>query len=374
MFQEIKHQPTLKVGIIRSSAIGDVVLATSLLDLLESLPIRWEVTWICREPALSLLRKSWPNVNLVSLDQDNKIILKALGNCHFVIDLQNTPRTTLIRQSYKFATKRPTYASSKNWISRRALITQSYIHGRNRDFTPEADDFNYLKMVGTLKKALSSHLPAEHYDTIHNAHAEPRLPLSHISEMVHWKKTLGDQNWLAIAPGASYAPKQAPIDLFSRILEDLFKKIPSSWKSKFGILLVGTKNERALTRQLLDNLSWTPTSLNLAGELTLAETATVLKYSRILLGNDSAPAHIAEAVKTPVSILFGPTVENFGFAPHRPASRVFSVPLGCRPCSLHGKSPCRFKDYLCYQGIQPQIVAEHIMGQLWIDNIPPIHQ
>ena len=45
---------------------------------------------------------------------------------------------------------------------------------------------------------------------------------------------------------------------------------------------------------------------NAAGELTLAETALVLKRARLFLGSDSGPAFLASAVATPVVALYGP--------------------------------------------------------------------
>ena len=61
--------------------------------------------------------------------------------------------------------------------------------------------------------------------------------------------------------------------------------------------------------------------------------------------------HIAEALGTSSFVFFGPTVEEFGFIPWRDSSRCFSSNLACRPCSKHGKSECRYKDYQCYSNI-----------------------
>ncbi|MFK7871839.1 MAG: glycosyltransferase family 9 protein [Oligoflexales bacterium] len=370
MFQQIQHHPTLKIGILRSSAIGDVVLATSLLHLLEQLPIRWEVTWVGKDPSLSLIKSCWPNIRASSLSDPRSSILNNLNNCHFIIDLQNNARSVLLRQQFYFLTKRKTYAPSKMWTKRRFLVTKAYLYGRSQNLKSQPTSWNFQAMVDTLKKALTEHLPEDMHDQILKTEARPQLPINHLPTTTPWLQNMDAYQWLAIAPGASHLPKQAPVQIFTRILEELFQKVPDAWKNNLGLVLLGTREERSRSRQLLDSLSWTPHSLNLAGELSLVETTAILKHCSILLGNDSAPAHLAEAVQTPVSILFGPTTEQFGFAPHSSSSRAFSVPLGCRPCSLHGKNPCRFEDYLCYQGIQADSVAEHIMGQLWRNHIP----
>src|SRR5690606_38416017 len=70
--------------------------------------------------------------------------------------------------------------------------------------------------------------------------------------------------------------------------------------------------------------------------------------------------HIAESVDTPTAILFGPTIESFGFAPRMKKSRAFSASTGCRPCSKHGKVDCRFGDKLCFLSIPAGDVADHL--------------
>ena len=100
--------------------------------------------------------------------------------------------------------------------------------------------------------------------------------------------------------------------------------------------------------------------LNLAGKLTLWESSLAIKESAIILSNDSSLCHIGEAVGTRSAVLFGPTVESFGFAPRHPESQAFSAPLGCRPCSKHGKAECRYGDKLCFSLIPAAEVAGFI--------------
>lgn len=72
----------------------------------------------------------------------------------------------------------------------------------------------------------------------------------------------------------------------------------------------------------------------------LRESCAVLSLCRSLVSGDSGPMHLATAVQTPVVALFGPTTREWGFYPAGPRDIVLETPLSCRPCSLHGKSPC----------------------------------
>jgi heptosyltransferase-2 len=52
-----------------------------------------------------------------------------------------------------------------------------------------------------------------------------------------------------------------------------------------------------------------------------------------------------------VIVLFGPTVEEFGFYPYRTPSVVLSKSLPCRPCTHTGKGTCRIKTHACLREI-----------------------
>lgn len=63
--------------------------------------------------------------------------------------------------------------------------------------------------------------------------------------------------------------------------------------------------EGAYLRQLLERLP--AATVNLAGRLTLAETACLLSRARIYIGPDTATTHLAAAIGTPTIALYGPS-------------------------------------------------------------------
>ncbi len=94
----------------------------------------------------------------------------------------------------------------------------------------------------------------------------------------------------------------------------------------------------------------------LAGRTGLPELAALLKIARVVIANDSGPAHLAAAVRSPVVALFGPTHEAFGFAPRGERVRVISRALACRPCTLHGGRRCPQQRRACLDDIAPEEV------------------
>jgi len=75
--------------------------------------------------------------------------------------------------------------------------------------------------------------------------------------------------------------------------------------------------------------------VNLAGKLTLKQLAALSHRSRVFLGVDTAPMHIAAAVGTPVVALFGPSGE-FNWGPWGEGHRVIKKDWECRPCGKDG--------------------------------------
>jgi len=96
----------------------------------------------------------------------------------------------------------------------------------------------------------------------------------------------------------------------------------------------------------------------LAGRTGIMELAALLKIARVVIANDSGPAHLAAAVGSPVVAIFGPTHEAFGFAPRGEGVRVISRELTCRPCTVHGGLRCRERRRACLDDIAPgQVLA-----------------
>ena len=102
--------------------------------------------------------------------------------------------------------------------------------------------------------------------------------------------------------------------------------------NKFPVLIGGSDDV-----ELCDEIASATNVLNLAGTLSLCETAAVLKLSQSAVSCDTGPAHIAVAVGTPVVGLYGPTyLERSG--PYGCFKRCVSV---SNECSCIGLKSCR---------------------------------
>jgi lipopolysaccharide heptosyltransferase II len=101
------------------------------------------------------------------------------------------------------------------------------------------------------------------------------------------------------------------------------------------------------------------------GEFDLQELRALIGQSRLFVGGDTGPLHVAAATDTPVVGIYGPT-QAVRSAPWRPASiptlSVEREDLTCRPCD---QRVCVHEDFRCLTGLAPAAVidaAERAMG------------
>lgn len=160
---------------------------------------------------------------------------------------------------------------------------------------------------------------------------------------------------IAVAPGARWKTKRWSEEKFIAAMEMLEGR-------GFNLVLTGGAAESELAGRIAESVSGAV--INTAGELTILETAAVLRRSDLLLTNDSALLHLAELVNTPVLALFGPTVREFGFYPRLDRSRVLEIDIGCRPCSRNGAKPCPHRVKACLDYIEPESVVENAISIL----------
>lgn len=158
-------------------------------------------------------------------------------------------------------------------------------------------------------------------------------------------------DYIVVAPGAMWKTKRWPF----------YKQLVHQLRHEFKVVAVGSGADRGLCgepspgggerggREFAD----------LAGNLSIRESAAVIERAKVAVVNDSAPLHLAGAVGTPVVAVFGPTVPSQGFGPRDPRDQVAEIDgLWCRPCSRHGRSFCPLLTHHCMRTLSPAAVAE----------------
>jgi ADP-heptose:LPS heptosyltransferase len=177
----------------------------------------------------------------------------------------------------------------------------------------------------------------------------PELPLlsKHFEKISAFKK---DQ-YFVLAPASVWFTKAWS----ERKFRELTKKL-----SDIGtIYFIGAPSDKDLCDRIGQDI---PRTENLCGQLSLLESAALMKEARRVFVNDSAPLHLASCVNAKTTAIFCSTVPAFGYTPLADDSVVIDVEntLSCRPCGLHGHKACPLGHYQCSENIDVEAVFKTI--------------
>ncbi len=152
----------------------------------------------------------------------------------------------------------------------------------------------------------------------------------------------------ALAPGSIWGSKRWPH----------YAELARRLSDRIAVVLVGGREDAPLAQEIGAAV---PTVVSACGALTLRQSAALIGRAEVLVTNDSAPLHFAQAVGTRTVAIFGSTVPGFGFGPRGPSDQVLGVEgLVCRPCSAHGPARCPLGHHACMQTLPVEDVMRAI--------------
>lgn len=158
---------------------------------------------------------------------------------------------------------------------------------------------------------------------------------------------------ISIAPGSVWETK--------RWLKERFAKLAKLLSDDdFVVALIGGKEDFELCEEI-KRMSRSERVLNFCGSLSLLQSAELIRRSIVLISNDTAPMHIAVAMRTPVVAIFGSTIPEFGFYPYGERDKIVQVEnLYCRPCGIHGRRKCPEGHFKCMMLIETEKVYSEV--------------
>jgi lipopolysaccharide heptosyltransferase II len=145
-------------------------------------------------------------------------------------------------------------------------------------------------------------------------------------------------------PGASAPSRRYPAAQFAAALDGTFEQTGAA------IVITGDAAESALVEEIRETMS--APAWPLAGVLDLAELGALLARADLVISNNTAPAHIAAAVGTPVVDLYALT--NPQHAPWLVEHRLLYHDVACRYCY---KSVCPAGHHACLTSVEPAAVT-----------------
>ena len=153
-----------------------------------------------------------------------------------------------------------------------------------------------------------------------------------------------NQTYYCLAPASVWETKKLPTEKWMNLIQILIQK--------GKVILIGGPDDSKLCEDLQKEF---PRDVhNLAGQLTLLQSAALMKNAKMNYVNDSGPLHIASAMNAPTRAFFCSTVPLFGFGPLAEDSKIIETPkkLACRPCGFHGHKKCPLGHFDCGHTIE----------------------
>ncbi|MFA3782937.1 glycosyltransferase family 9 protein [Melioribacteraceae bacterium 4301-Me] len=155
-----------------------------------------------------------------------------------------------------------------------------------------------------------------------------------------------------VAPGSVWKTKIYPEKYFYEIISFLTNK-------NFFVFLIGSNEDEVLCKNL--ERKFDENVFSVAGLLNVVETIELLRNSRILICNDSAPTHMGVAADISVLTLYCSTIKEFGFYPYNQKGQWLSYDnLQCKPCGIHGREKCPIETFDCGYNLKPSAVIDKI--------------
>jgi heptosyltransferase-2 len=334
-----------RILIVRLDRIGDVVLSLPVAQALRAAYpeafLAMLVQSACRElveghPDLDTTlvcdksltwRQTWQWAqHLREFRFDTALVLHPTLRSHAIVWAAGIPR-------------RIGYGRKGGW-----LLTRRLLHRKQEGRRHEADyALDFIRALGAPDEPPRPSIPVS------------RQAAEQVGALLRERGVRSDEPLVAIHPSASCPSKRWMPERFAAVAEALAEQ------AEARILLIAGPGDLAQA-QAVERAMQRP-AVNLAGTLSIGQTAELLARCRLLISNDSGPVHLAAAVRTPVVAIFGRNQPGLGPRRRRPLGdghAVLQKDVGCTECLAHR---CRI-NFLCLGALSVDEVLEAARGIL----------
>lgn len=323
-----------RILVVKLDHLGDVILAT---------------------PVFSNLRQAYPNVELHALTGTwSRVVLERHPDVRTIFDY-NSPAFSRTGQSTSLKQAFQLYRELRR--QKYDLVVELRGDWRTTGFsllrlTPHRLSRAALQIENKLRLARFSgtHETTRNLDLLR--HASIPTPFQNATFSV----TIADEKWASDFLAIHKINKQYPLVAIhsgspmplKRWSPERYAELADWLIARKGtqILFVGVKDEVPIVTEIQRRMQGA--SINIAGETTLTQLASILHTCNVFIGNDSGPMHLAAAVGTPTIGLYGPG-DPTRFAPIGVTCRTIRPKFDCPPCF---GATCRFGKDGCMSEIQ----------------------
>lgn len=334
-----------RILMIKIGALGDIVLATPSLRMVRKRYPSAHLALLVDRKFYKIVERCPYIDELILVDRDKswKTLAGFLKLSHRLkrsvfdisIDLQNTTKTHLLALLSGIRTR---VGYRRFWTGR--FLTQGV--GRFRDILPPVvHQFRVLE-----------HVNVHNFDDALELWPSKAAGDS-ILEMLEREWVSPEQILVGFVLGASnrWITKQWPLENFI----ELSRRLSNGLGAR--VVLIGSADDRVLADQFKEQCNIP--AVDFVSHTDLDELSALVKRLNVLVTGDSAPMHIAAAVKTPIVALFGPTNPERHVPPGK-GHTVLYKQVKCSPCY---RTTCHV-GHICMKHISVEEVFRAIERQI----------
>jgi lipopolysaccharide heptosyltransferase I len=364
---------------VRFSALGDVIQTLPILSMLrEGFPeaqIGWAIDTelapaVEGHPALDYVhrcsRRSWSRALTDPTTWPNtyREFRRFVGEIRSVgydvsVDAQGLFKTALI--PYLAGIKRRIgYRHGREFSS--LFYNERYLY-RDEYFDPAV---SHLQHMAKLARSIGA-------SEVRHTIEPPRVSdaaRSRVAELLNGAFA-SDAPMVAMAPATQWISKLWPEDYWTALIQRLLSD------TDLNLILQGSAGDAVVGERILRHVSASDLegrACNLYGKLPIPEMYALYERVHAAVGSDSAPLHVAGAMRVPVLVgIYGPTgyrrTPPIGSAHIKLLSTEDELP--CQPCH---KRVCPLGTTECMKRISPEQVFQALLDGLHEAGIPFSHK
>lgn len=331
-----------KILVIQTAFLGDVLLATAIIEKLTLFYPDAELHFMLRKGNENLLLTNPKVTKLWIWDKQNAKykhwwqLLKSVRVQAFdlIVNLQrywSTALFTLLARAKYTLGFRTTLLSLAYDRSVKFVKKNRHELQRNQDLIIHLTDENFC--YPKLYPNLADKQKAEKIATL------PRP-------------------YITISPVSLWPTKTYPIAKWAEFLKQISRKM--------SVYFLGSLADAPIAEQIIlasenNNLQMK----NCCGELALIPSGVLMQGAQMNYTLDSAATHLATAMQAPVSSLFLSTSPIFGFAPAGKHAYVVesNAKLPCKPCTNHGRKSCPKGHFRCAYTLNSSLLLDKLPAE-----------
>ncbi len=312
--------------IIQTAFIGDVILATALIEKLHAYYPDATIDFLVRKGNEGLLAGHPHLREVIVFDKKRKyrnllLIIQKIRKTRYdvLINVQRYATTGLIAALSKAKQR---IGFDKNPLS--FFNTTTINH--------QSNDIHEVERNQKLIEAFTD-----------KQFAKPKLYPS--DSDWNFVQNYQQGKYFCMAPTSVWFTKQWPVEQWIELIKKVQKQVDF-------IYLLGAPADHHVCESIR-LVTGTNKVVNLAGKLSFLQSVALIKGAKMNYVNDSAPMHLASCVNAPVTAIYCSTVPSFGFGPLSDQSVIIETreKLSCRPCGSHGFKECPQGHFKCAYSI-----------------------